>query len=97
MARYAGRFDHTACIIDIESRPNVNGRPGFVATPFVMVDHGIQPFAPVNDRVEILAESEAEAVERAAIFLEHRFGARVAAPKRVQDDKRTLVVRAPRC
>jgi AraC-like DNA-binding protein len=95
-ARYAGHFNGTACVIDIEARPNVKGRPSYVATPFVMADHGIQPFASVSDCVEIVAETEAEALEGASIFLEHRFGVRAAAPKR-QDDKRTLATRAPRC
>jgi hypothetical protein len=61
-----------------------------------MADHGIQPFASVSECLEILAETEAEALERASIFLEHRFGVRAAALKR-QDDKRTLALRAPRC
>jgi AraC-like DNA-binding protein len=95
--RNAGCFNSTACVINIEARPNVKGRPSYVATPFVMADHGIQPFAAVNEWVEIMAETEAEALERASIFLEHRFGARAVAPKRQQDDKRALTMRAPRC
>jgi AraC-like DNA-binding protein len=95
-ARYAAHFNSTACIIDIEARPNVKGRPSYVATPFVMADHAIQPFAAASECVEIVAETEAEALERASLFLEHRFGARATAPKR-QDDKRTLAMRAPRC
>jgi AraC-like DNA-binding protein len=90
VARYAGLFDSTACIIEIEPRPNVKGRPSYVATPFVIADHGLQPFVSPGEVVEILADTEAEAVERAAIFLEHRFGARAGAPKRHYDDRRVL-------
>jgi hypothetical protein len=91
-ARYAGFFDSTSCVIQIEARPNVKGRPSYVATPFVIADHGIQPFAATGDVVEILADTEAEAVERAAVFLEHRFGARASAPKRHHDELRVLPV-----
>src|SRR5260221_708622 len=69
---YTGTFDSTTCFINVATRPNVHGRPSYVATPFVMIDQGIQPFAAASDQVEILGETEAEAVERAAIFLEHR-------------------------
>jgi AraC-like DNA-binding protein len=92
---YGATFDHTACRIDVEPRLNVKGSLSYVATPYVVGDHGLQPFAPISDRVEILAETEADAIERAALFLEHRFGVRSAAPKR-HDDKRVMPIRSPR-
>jgi AraC-like DNA-binding protein len=79
---YTGTFADTECLIDVTPRPNIKGASGFAATPFVKVDHGIQPFAVTADHLEITGETEADAVERAALFLEHRFGTRTADPKR---------------
>jgi AraC-like DNA-binding protein len=93
---YSAKFDHTACVIDVEARPNVKGRPSYVATPFVIVEHGMQPFATTSDHVEIAGTSEADALERAAIFLEHRFGSRAAAPRRVDNGKRVRSILVPR-
>jgi AraC-like DNA-binding protein len=93
---YAATFDHTACRINVEPRANVKGSPSYVATPFVVLDHGIQPFSSVGSCIEIVGETEADAIEGAARFLEHRFGTRAVAPKRQQDDTRHLPVRPPR-
>jgi AraC-like DNA-binding protein len=87
LVTYAVTFDDRPCLIDVEARPNVNGRPSYFATPFVVLDHGIQPFANTTDHVEVVGESETDALERAAIFLEHRFGGRSAAPYRQHGNK----------
>ena len=94
--RYAGQFNGTACLIDVETRPNVKGRSSCVATPLVLVAHGIQPFAVTAECLEFLADTEAGAVERAAEFLEHRFGARSQSPKRQRDGGRWPAILAPR-
>lgn len=96
VSTYGARFDHTTCIIDVEARPNVRGRPSYFATPFVIVNHGIQPFATSSDHIEISGTTEADALERAAMFLEHRFGTRAGAPKRERHDKRGLSILVPR-
>jgi AraC-like DNA-binding protein len=70
----AATCDQTACVINVEKRPNVKGLASFVATPFVLLAHGIQPFAATSAHVEISGESEREALARVAVFLEHRFG-----------------------
>jgi hypothetical protein len=93
---YSGTFDDTACIIEIHPRSNVKGNASYVATPMVLVEHGVQPFASLTEFVEISGETEADALERAAIFLEHRFGARAAPPRRHHDSRRALSVREPR-
>jgi AraC-like DNA-binding protein len=93
-ATYGATFEQTPCIIDVEVRQNVKGRASFVATPYVFVSHGLQPFAAAQ--VEIGGETEAEALERAAVFLEHRFGARLGAPRRQNGESRTLPIRPPR-
>jgi AraC-like DNA-binding protein len=81
MARYSATFAETSCVIEVEVRMNLKGRSSFVATPFVKLDHGIQPFTAAT-MVEVAGETEMEAVERAAVFLEHRFGLRQAQPAR---------------
>jgi len=45
---YTGTFDSTTCFVNVATRPNVHGRPSYVATPFVMIDQGIQPFAAAS-------------------------------------------------
>jgi AraC-like DNA-binding protein len=85
---YAGTFDHTSCLIEIEVRPNVIGHNSYVATPYVVINHGMQSFASTSDHIEITGETEADAVERASVFLEHRFGERAAAAKRQLESKR---------
>jgi AraC-like DNA-binding protein len=89
--RYKGQFNGTACYIDVEARANVKGRTSFVATPMVAVDHGLQPFE-AGHNIEIGGETEADAVERAAVFLEHRFGARAIAPRRYSNGKPLPIV-----
>jgi AraC-like DNA-binding protein len=92
--RYKAQFNGTACYIDVELRANLKGRPSFVATPMVAVEHGLQPFeAP--DHVEIGGDTEADALERAAVFLEHRFGVRSLGPRRYANGKPLPIV-APR-
>jgi hypothetical protein len=78
---YTGTFESTSCLIAIDVRPNVEGGSSYVATPYVLVDHGIQPFAVSSDRIEIAAETEAEALQRAVVFLQHRFGLCRSAPR----------------
>jgi AraC-like DNA-binding protein len=85
---YTGTFDHTSCLIQIEVRPNVIGHQSFIATPYVVSNHGVQPFASMNEHIEIAGQTEADAVERACVFLEHRFGERAATAKRQPDGKR---------
>ena len=92
--RYKGQFSATPCYIDVVARANVKGRTSFVATPMVAVEHGLQPFK-AGDHVEIGGETEDDAVERAAIFLEHRFGARAISPRRHANGKPLPIV-APR-
>jgi AraC-like DNA-binding protein len=94
-ATYEATFEQTPCIIDVEVRQNVKGRTSFVATPYVFVFHGLQPFAAAA-QVEIGGETEAEALERAAVFLEQRFGTRLGAPRRQNGESRTLPIRTPR-
>ncbi len=86
----------TVCLIEVETRPNVKGRSSCVATPFVIVDHGIQPFAATAEYVEIFADTEADAVERAVEFLEHRFGARSQTLKRQLDEVSRPAILTPR-
>jgi AraC-like DNA-binding protein len=93
---YAARFDGTSCRISVEPRKNVKGRPSFVATPYVIVDHGLQPFAVPSDYIEIAGETEAQAIERATVFLEHRFGARAVSPTRIANGQHGLRLLAPR-
>jgi hypothetical protein len=95
-AMYAAQFNATPCRISVEMRLNVKGRASFIATPFVMVDHGLQPFAAASDYIEISAETEAEAIERAAVFLEHRFGDRAVAATRIPNGTHGLRLLAPR-
>jgi AraC-like DNA-binding protein len=95
MVTFAGSFDDTACLVQVEIRPNVFGRPTFVATPLVIVNHGVQPIAATSAYIEIRGENESEALERAAIFLEHRFGPRRGTLKR-QQKQRELELLAPR-
>jgi hypothetical protein len=90
-ARYKGQFNGTACYIDVVPHTNVKGRTSFVATPMVAVEHGLQPFESAS-HVEIGGETEAEAVELAAIFLEHRFGVRAVAPRRHSNGKPLPIV-----
>jgi AraC-like DNA-binding protein len=78
---YAATFDGVSCLIEIELRNNIKGRDSYVATPLVVVEHGVQPFAATSDHVQMAGGSEGEALELAAIFLEHRFGSRTTAPK----------------
>ena len=94
LATYAATFDHASCVIHVEPQQNIKGGPNYVATPFVAVDHGIQPFA-ASSTVEIAGETEADALERAVIFLEHRFGERTMSPKR-QPKKNGQRILAPR-
>lgn len=96
MNTYTAAFDDTQCLIDVEVRPNVKGRSSYVATPFVVLSHGVQPFATTSDHVEITGETEADALERAATFLEHRFGNRSATPKRQNGTLRTQQILSPR-
>jgi hypothetical protein len=92
--RYAGRFNGTACLIAVETRGSVKGSPSFIATPYVVLDHGLQPFESPN-HIEIAGGTEADALERAAVFLELRFGYRAVAPKR-QSTGTSLPILAPR-
>ena len=92
--RYKAQFDGTACYIDVELRANLKGRPSFVATPMVAVEHGLQPFEAA-DHVEIGGNTEADALEGAAVFLERRFGARSLGPRRYANGKPLPIV-APR-
>jgi hypothetical protein len=93
---YTAQFNGTPCHISVESRQNVKGRPSFVATPYVIVDHGLQPFAASCNCVEIAGETEGQAIERAAVFLEHRFGSRVVAPRRLHSGRHRPPILAPR-
>jgi AraC-like DNA-binding protein len=96
LAVYAAQFNGTSCRISVESRKSVKGRPTYVAVPYVVVDHGLQPFAVPSEHVEIAGETAAQAIERAAVFLEHRFGARVVPPTRVSNGRDRLRILAPR-
>jgi AraC-like DNA-binding protein len=96
VAVYAAQFDGTSCRITVEPQNNVKGRPSFVATPYVMVDHGLQPFAVPSEYVEITGETEAQAIERAAVFLEHRFGARAVPPIRLANGQHGMRLLPPR-
>ena len=96
LTTFGGSFDDTACVIEVEVRPNVMGRPSFIATPFVIVHQGIQPFAASSDYIEISGESETDAVERAEIFLERRFGPRHGNPKKQHNHKHAPPILAPR-
>lgn len=93
---FGAAFDDTACLIDVEMRPNAFGRPSFVATPFVVLNHGVQPFAVTSQFVEIRGESEADALEGAAVFLEHRFGPRGGRLERQHNHRPPQVLLAPR-
>ena len=94
MTTYIATFAGIVCRIDVESRPSLKGRSVCVATPFVQMDHGVQPFAgPAN--VEMAGETEAEALERAAVFLEHRFGRRSASPLRYKNGVRKILAARP--
>jgi len=93
-ARYKAQFNGTACYIDVEPRANLKGRLSFVATPMVAVEHGLQPFEAA-DHIEIGGNTEADALERAAVFLEHRFGPRSLGPRRYANGKPLPIV-APR-
>ena len=79
---YAARFNGTSCLIAVDARGSVKGTAlTFIATPYVILEQGLQPFeAP--DYVEIMGTTESDALERAAAFLELRFGKRVISPKR---------------
>jgi AraC-like DNA-binding protein len=91
---YAARFNGTSCLIAVHTRDSVTGAPSFIATPYVLLDHGLQPFeAPGH--IEITGITEADALERAATFLELRFGIRVVAPKRASPTT-PLPILAPR-
>src|SRR5438093_5776096 len=59
-------------------------------------NQGIQPFAASSDYIEISGESEADAVERAEIFLERRFGPRHGNPKKQHNHKHPPPILAPR-
>jgi AraC-like DNA-binding protein len=93
---YAARFNATLCRITVAPRANVKGRASFVATPYVLVDNGLQPFAAASDYIEISAETEADAIERAAVFLEHRFGDRAVTPTRIPNGNHGMRLLAPR-
>jgi AraC-like DNA-binding protein len=93
---YAATFDGTACVIDVQSRLNVKGASSFAATPFVVCNHGIQPFATTSEYVEILGETEQDALDRAAVFLQHRFGSCTAAPTRQNGNHPVAPILAPR-
>lgn len=94
MTTYIATFAGIVCTIDVESRPSLKGRSVCVATPFVQMDHGIQPFAgPAN--IEMAGETEVEALERAAVFLEHRFGLRGASPMRYKNGVRKILASRP--
>jgi AraC-like DNA-binding protein len=81
MVTFAGTFGDIDCLIAVEPRASLKGRSTYSATPFVKVPQGLQPFA-ASDYLEISGPTEAETLERAAVFLEHRFGRRQAAPRR---------------
>jgi AraC-like DNA-binding protein len=93
---YSGLFNKTPCLIRVEARPNIKGPASYVATPLVVVNHGVQPFASASEHVEIEGATEADALNRAATFLEHRFGRRAAAPKCRHDARRALATSRPR-
>jgi AraC-like DNA-binding protein len=95
MTTYAGSFDETPCVIDVEPRPNVKGRHSYIATPFVKFEHGLQPFA-WSAHVEISGETEAEALERCSVFLEHRFGPRRTLSPRPAIERRPPILAARR-
>jgi AraC-like DNA-binding protein len=81
---YAATFGNIECLVGVEARASLKGRSTYCATPFVKVPHGIQPFAS-SEYFEISGPTEAETLERAAMFLEHRFGRRVAPPRRFRN------------
>jgi AraC-like DNA-binding protein len=93
MITFTATFGHIECLVGVEARASLKGRSTYCATPFVKVPHGIQPFAP-SDYLEISGPTEAETLERAAVFLEHRFGRRQAAPSRFRDG--VLMILTPR-
>jgi hypothetical protein len=93
---YAAQFSATLCRISLEPRSNVKGRASFVALPYVLIDHGLQPFATASDDIEISAETEADAIERAAVFLEHRFGDRAVTPTCIPNGNHGMRLLAPR-
>jgi AraC-like DNA-binding protein len=96
IATFSATFNQTICRIDIETRQNLKGRPSFIATPYVVVKHDIQPFAAITDHVELIGDSEADAVEHAVVFLEHQFGTRTQGPKRHRDERRQSKARTSR-
>ncbi len=91
---YSARFNGTTCLIAVDARGSVKGAATFMATPYVVLDHGLQPFQS-SDHIDIVGTTEADALERAVLFLEHRFGNRVVAPKR-QPSRTPLPILAPR-
>jgi AraC-like DNA-binding protein len=87
---------HTAGLISFETRGSVTGAASLVATPYVVVGNKIQTVAVVSKHVELLVDRMADAVEPAAMFLEHKFGVRASTPKRRRSGARKLFVFAPR-
>lgn len=93
--KYAARFNGTSCLIAVDARGCVKGGSIFIAIPYVVLDHGLQPFeAPKH--IEIIGQTEADALERAAVFLELRFGNRAVAPKRHAASPKLPILK-PRC
>jgi AraC-like DNA-binding protein len=93
---YAATFDGTPCLIDVEVQKNVKGPDSYCATPFVIVAHGMQPFATTSDHIEMGGTSEAAALKQATMFLERRFGKRSTALKRDDDLTRARPILTPR-
>jgi AraC-like DNA-binding protein len=93
---YSAQFDGTPCRIGVVPRQTLKGGRVFIATPYVLVDHALQPFAVISNCIEIAAMTAAQAVERAAMFLEQRFGARVVPPTRVLNGGKRRRILRPR-
>jgi len=49
MKTYGATFDDTQCLIEVELQKNIKGPDSYRATPFVIVPHGMQPFAAPSE------------------------------------------------
>jgi hypothetical protein len=92
MHSYEAMFGHTWCSVDVEAKAGkVNGGTAYGATPYELNEARLELCGFKNTTghtVELLHSTEAGALERAATFLERRFGPSLG-PLRLASDRRS--------
>lgn len=77
MTSHQAKFGETTCEVHIEPHPTVNGGPVFIARVFQLDSNGTALREIHSDKqrqVELVRDSEQQALGAAADFFESRFG-----------------------